>query len=386
MPRHFLPATAIILLTAILALSVASIANAQLPNPEPGTPATQPATITLWKDSAIGAIYNKATQSVAYGKKDKKGAYKIFLSDTLGNNEQPLTHAGWKSTCHQWAEEWHPSGDYLFCYIEKSGYVKEKGHKRKPVDATPGYGAYTDLWLVSRDGSKAWKLLDLPNSYNSGIIHSAISGDGTLFAWSERIKAPKFMDMNMAAGSYVIRIADFVFDSLPDGQAGVPRLTNIRTFQPGGVDACNELDGISKDKTTISFYSTFETKNLFATPIYTINILTGDIKRLTTESFAQAATYSPSGNSLVYMTGHQCDIFPLEVQGADWWIMNTDGTDKQRLTYMNVKNHPQSVNHYRLAGCISFMSENTFLGGVMTHPLGLTGYTVKVTFGEEPAK
>ncbi len=376
--RQFFLASITLPLIVLLVATYGSPANAQLPNTEPEI-SEAPSTITLWKDSAIGAIYNKATQSVAYGKKDKKGAYKIFLSDTLGNNEQPLTHAGWKSACHQWAEEWHPSGDYLFCYIEKADYVKEKGHKRKPVDATPGYGAYTDLWLVSRDGSKAWKLLDLPNSYNSGIIHSAISEDGTLFAWSERIKAPKFMDMNMAAGSYVIRVADFVFDSLP-------RLTNIRTFQPGGVDACNELDGISRDKTTISFYSTFETKNLFATPIYTINIGTGDIRRLTTESFAQAATYSPSGNRLVYMTGHRCDIFPLEVQGADWWIMNTDGTGKQRLTYMNVKNHPQSVNHYRLAGCITFMSDHAFLGGVMTHPLGLTGYTVKVTFEEEPAK
>ena len=331
------------------------------------------ATITIWKDSAIGAIYNKTTATVAYGKKDKQGYYKIFLSDSSGNNERQLTFPGWKTDRHQWAEEWDPSGKYLFCYIEKAEYVKEKIHKRKPVDATPGYGAFTDLWLVSRDGKQAWQLTDLPNTYNSGIIHSAISQDGKLFAWSERIKAPKFADMNMAAGSYVIKVADFVFDS-------VPRFTNIRTFQPGNVDAANELDGISNDNTTISFYSTYESKNLFATPIYTLNIITGEIKKLTTESFAQAATYTPDGKHLVYMTGAGCDIFPLQVQGADWYIMNTDGTNKQRLTFMNKKNHPQSVNKYRLAGCISFMSNDTFLGGVMTNPLGLTGYTVKVTF------
>ena len=80
------------------------------------------------------------------------------------------------------------------------------------------------------------------------------------------------------------------------------------------------------------------------------------------------------------MTGAGCAIFPFEIQGADWWIMNTDGTNKIRLTYMNVKNNPQSVNHYRLAGCMSFMSDNSFLGGVMVKPLGLIGYTVKVTF------
>jgi Tol biopolymer transport system component len=336
-------------------------------------------TITIWKDSAIGAIYNKATATVAYGKPDKTGCYKIYLSDSSGNNERALTFPGWKKDRHQWAEEWHPSGEFLFCYVEKADYVKEKGHKRKAVDAIPGYGAYTDLWLVTRDGSKAWPLTDLPNAYSSGIIHSAISDDGKMFAWSERIRSPKFTDMNMAAGSYVIRVADFVFDS-------VPHFENIRTFQPGNVDAANELDAISKDKTTIAFYSTFESKNLFATPVYTLNIVTGEIRKLTDESFAQAPTYTPSGNKIVYMTGAGCDIFPFEIQGADWWMMNPDGSNKQRLTWMNKKNHAHSVNHYRLAGCISFMTENTFLGGVMTKPLGLIGYTAKVTMRPVPRK
>lgn len=320
----------------------------------------------------MGAVYNKATASVAYGKKDKKGYYKIFISDSLGHNERPLSFPGWRSDRHQWPEEWHPSGKYLFCYVEKADYVKEKGHKRKPDDAIPGYGGYTDLWLITADGKQAWQLTNLPHNYHSGIIHSSISEDGTLFAWSERIKAPKFMDFNLMAGAYVFRVADFVFDS-------VPRFTNIRTFQPGDVLACNELESISPDKTTLSFYSTFETKNLFTTPIYTLNMNTGEIKRLTTESFAQAPAYTPGGKHFVYMTGHECDIFPMQIQGADWWMMNTDGSEKVRLTFMNKKNHPQSVNKYRLAGSISFMSDNTFLGGVMTFPFGLTGYTVKVT-------
>lgn len=330
-------------------------------------------TITLWKDSAIGAIYNKPSATVAYGKPDKKGHYKIYLSDSAGNNERRLTFAGWREDRHQWAEEWHPNGEYLFCYVEKPEYVKEKGHKRKSVDAIPGYGAYTDLWIIRRDGSKAWQLTNLPNKYSSGIIHSAISPDGKLFGWSERIGAPKFGDMMLAAGSYVFKIADIVLDS-------VPHLENIRTFQPGGIAATNEMDAISPDNKMIAFYSTFESKNLFATPVYTLNMETGEIKKLTTESFAQAPTYTPDGKHIVYMTGAGCDIFPFEIQGADWWIMNTDGSGKTRLSWMNKKNHPHSVNHYRLAGCLSFMSENTFLGGIMTKPLGLIGYTAKVTF------
>lgn len=349
----------------IIILCLSAVAQAQ-----------QAATITLWKDSAIGAIYNKPTATVAYGKPDKKGVYHIYLSDTLGNNEKPLTCPAWDANRHQWAEEWDPTGQYLFCYVEKADYAPEKGHKRIPDDAIPGYGGYTDLWLIKRDGSQAWQLTNQPNNYTHGVCHGTISDDGTMFAWTERIKAPKFLDMNLMAGAYVFKVANVTYGP-------TPTLSNIRTFKPGDKLAGGEVESISPDKTTIAFYSTFESKNLFATPLYTLNINTGKITKLTTESFSQCPTFTPNGKHMVYMTGQGCDIFPFQVQGADWWIMNTDGTGKQRLTFMNKKGHPQSANKYQLAGSLSFMGSNSFLGGVMDKPLGLIGHTVKVIFSAE---
>ena len=75
------------------------------------------------------------------------------------------------------------------------------------------------------------------------------------------------------------------------------------------------------------------------------------------------------------MTSYECGIFPFQIQGSDWWIMNTDGNDKEHLTYMNKRNSTQFVNKYRVAGSISFISDNSLLGGVMTKPLSLTGYS-----------
>ena len=282
-----------------------------------------------------------------------------------------MTYAGWDPNRHQWAEEWYPSGDYLFCYVEKTAYVAETEHTRVPDDAIPGYGAYTDIWLLKRDGSQAWQLTNLPNNYDNGVIHGAISLDGLKFAWSQRVMAPQLFDLNLAAGSYEIKYADFSLTP-------TPAFSGIQTFKPGGIEATNELEGISNDHTYITFYSTFESKNLVATPIYSINTLTGAISKLTTESFSQTPTFTPSGNKIVYMTGQNCDIFPFEVQGADWWMMNTNGSNKLRVTKMNVANDPQSVNHYRLAGSLSFVTDSIFYGGVMSNPYGLTGYTVKV--------
>ena len=50
----------------------------------------------------------------------------------------------------------------------------------------------------------------------------------------------------------------------------------------------------------------------------------------------------------------------LAIARRDWWIMQTDGSDKRRLTFMNVRNHVQSVNRFRLAGTVSFISNTSF--------------------------
>jgi tricorn protease-like protein len=112
-----------------------------------------------------------------------------------------------------------------------------------------------------------------------------------------------------------------------------------------------------------------------------MDIESGVIKELTTESFAQAPTFTPDGKSIVYMTGAGADIFPWQLQGADWWIMNVDGSDKRRLTFMNLRGHAQSVNRFRLAGSLSFVSDTTFFGDVMTQSLGLVGKIVRVDCG-----
>ncbi len=340
---------------------------------DPDNDGTSYAYMEVYKDNAMGVIYNQSTNSVAYNKPDGDGTYKIYISNYDGTGEVQLTYPGWASNRHQWAEEWDPTGQYLYCYVEKTDYVTETGHTRIPEDAIPGYGAYTDLWIIKRDGSQAWQMTNLPNDYNHGIIHGAISNDGTMFAWTERIQAPVFLDLNLAAGAYVFKVADVSLGSNPV-------FSNIRIFQPNGELAGGEVESISPSKTDILIYSTFESHNLVATPIYRIDLASGNTTKLTTESFSQAPTYTPNGQKIVYMTGAYCDIFPGQVQGADWWIMDANGSNKKRLTYMNMKDHPQSVNSYRLAGTLSFINDSTFIGGVMTQSLGLVGYSALVKF------
>jgi hypothetical protein len=45
---------------------------------------------------------------------------------------------------------------------------------------------------------------------------------------------------------------------------------------------------------------------------------------------------------------------------------------------MNVRGDPHSVNRFRLAGSLSFVSDTEFFGDVMTQSLGLVGKIVRV--------
>jgi hypothetical protein len=329
--------------------------------------AEQRCTVADFKtDGSIGGRWNAATQTLAYSRPAADGHFQAYLSDANGDFERPLHYASWPTDRHQFVVDWHPAGNYLFVEVEKPD------HPGSSDDAIPGYGAYTDLWLITRDAAQAWKLFDLPNDYDHAITHGASTPDGKRFTFTERVKAPDLLDLNLAAGSYVFNVADFV-----DGAA--PHFANLGTWQPGNVDQGGEVDGFASDDATIAFYSTFVTQDLFTSRIYTWNLATNSILELTHDSFAQAPRYTPDGTRLVYMTGSQADIFPLQLQGADWWSVRPDGTDARRLTFMNKWNSPQSVNQYRLAGVLSFDSNVSFYGDVMTQPLGLTGKIVKVT-------
>lgn len=319
---------------------------------------------------AIGNKWNAATQTLAYGRVRANGYFATYLSDVDGRDSRRLSYAGWRDDRNQFPAAWYPDGRYLVMTVEKAE------HPSSSVSATPGYGGYSDYWLVTRDGSKAWKLVDLPDDAAHAITHAAFSPDGSKFVWTERIKAPNFFSLNRFVGAYEFNVANFV-----DGPQ--PHLADVHSVIPGGGDQGGEVESIAADDHTIAFWSTYVTHNVFASRIYTMDTATGRIRQLTTQSWSQVPTLTPDGRHIIYDTGEGADIFPWSLQGADWWIMDLDGSHKRRLTYMNVRNSPQSLDKFMLAGSLSFLSAYSFLGDVMTQSLGLTGKIVRMTVKPE---
>jgi Tol biopolymer transport system component len=237
------------------------------------------AMVDFGSDGRIGAKWNAATRTIAFGRPHKDGHYQAFTADADGAQERRVAFAAWRDDRHQFPAAWHPAGELLAMLVEQNE------HERSSVDAIPGYGAYTDYWIVTRDGSRAWKIHALPDGYDHAITHAAFSPDGSKFAWTERVKG-RACGLNLFAGAHAFKVADFVL-------APEPHVENVRTILPGNVEQGGEIESIANDNRTIAFYSTFVSKNLFASRIYTMDIESGAIQELTSESFAQAPTFTP---------------------------------------------------------------------------------------------
>lgn len=260
---------------------------------------------------------------------------------------------------------YHPSGKYII-------FVSEKPfHEGSHVTAIPGFGGFSDIWVMTPDGKKAWKVFETRNDINDGIIAPKFSHDGKHVVWVERTKSPHPLVQKEFFGLWVITTADFIID-----ENGTPKLVNIKKFDPDG-EAFYETYGYSPDDKRIIFCSNYNVRFWWSCGIFTIDTVTGkDIKQLTTNDYNEHATYTPDGKHILWMTNTCADK-----QGTDWWIMNTDGSKKQRLTYFNEPTNPEYNGHKKWACYGSFSPDGkSFVGGAQTSLLKQEGLIYKVDF------
>jgi Tol biopolymer transport system component len=302
--------------------------------------------IELFRLQGEGVEWSPDGKSVAYDCKHKDGYYNIHLCGPDGTNDRCLTtldnglphrHAG--------SPAWHPSGRYIAFAAEK------KVHGGHSIEAIPGFGGRSDIWVMKADGSKAWPLTNLPDNRKDGVIIPKFSHDGKKLVWAQSYDNGKWFQPRQ----WEIQVGDFI--ETPDG----PRLKNVRTFQPAG-PAFYETYGFSADDRRIIFDSDFKHSGFFVTQIYTIDAETGaDLKTLADNGcYNEHASYTPDGRHIIWMTSKD-----NKNHGTDWWIMRSDGSNKRRLTHFNQEGYPEGDRRPTYA-CLGHFAPNgkQFLGGI----------------------
>ena len=266
---------------------------------------------------------------IAFDKKGEDGYYDIYTMNSDGSDEKCLTcnHPDLPNK-NIGQPAWHPTGKYIVMQVEK------KNHKKvHSLRTNPGSGHFNDIWLLNVRTGDATLLFEVPNDKNHGILHPHFSNNGTKLSWSEMYEEPNIFIKDKVFGYWKLKVADFVIKS------GMPELKNIREFQPGD-SAFYENHGFSADGTKLIFSSNFKKgiQVLQRNDIYVMELGDKSVIQLTNESYNEHAIYSPDGKKIVWMSNKD-NIN----RGTDYWIMNSDGSGKQRLTYFNKPGH----SHYK---------------------------------------
>jgi Tol biopolymer transport system component len=288
-----------------------------------------PISYQVFQKDAFGADWSKASGLLAYNAKGGDGRYHIYTVKPDGAN--PVQLGVDSPTFPQrttGTPVWSPSGQFIAFVAEKSD------HPGNSVPATPGWGSYSDLWVANADGSHAWQLTDVATDKDHGTIIPEFSPDGRLLEWTERTKVPKILNPNRFAGYWEIKVANFDI-----GQDGTPSLSDVRTVSPPG-DAFNETGGFSPDSSSLVFTSDFENHNFWHNQIYRLDLKSGATTRLTKgDSYNEHPRYTPDGQVL-WMTSTDNPS-----HGTDWWTMNPDGSNPQRLSDFNADDNARVFGH-----------------------------------------
>jgi Tol biopolymer transport system component len=225
---------------------------------------------------------------------------------------------------HNGQPAWHPSGDYIV-FQSQNPNLGGPDHF-----ANVGKGINNNLWVTIGDGSKFWQLTDVRQGM--GVLHSHFSNDGKKLTWAERIGKGE------GWGDWAIMVADFVVDK------NGPRLENKKMYHPGGKGAIfYETHGFSPDDEKILFSSNIGGNAVYAIDIWTLDLETEKLTQLTNtkDVWDEHAHYWPDGKKILWISseGYPFPKSPTNNWGAwlsaDYWMMNADGSDKQRLTYFN---------------------------------------------------
>jgi Tol biopolymer transport system component len=303
--------------------------------------------VTLFRDSALDVMWSPADSNmICYSVKGKDSYYDLHIATPDRKKDVCITcdHPALPNR-HIANPSWHPSGKWLLSVVEK------KEHPRSSTNALPGFGAYCDIWLIAADGTKAYKLVEIPNDFDHGVIAPRFSPDGKQIVWTDRFRRPGILNAERHFGFWTVKLADFTW-----GTDSIPSVSTPKDLFPG-YHSFIECYGFSPDGKKIIFCGSFATKSAWTSQLFTMNIDGTGLQQITqgeqgTGDYNEHGSYSPDGKKIIWMSNKD-----NKNKGTDWWIMNSDGTNKKRLTFFNIPGDPMYVGKARWTGYASWSPE-----------------------------
>ncbi len=298
-----------------------------------------------WSQANNLIVFNELRPGRAFTDKID-GTYEIFTMKPDGTGGRCLTEKAPAelSGFHKCQPYWHPSGQYII-------FTAQNEHTRPTeynMDSFPGIGHNHDVWIMSSDGERYWRITN--NPANWGVIRPSFSHDGKLVYWNEEysmeahpgVGSPWKKEKNPKGeewGLWRIKLADVAF------AAGGPRLTGLRTVNINDIHAGFRLiegSGFTRDDKHLIWEAanTQETSGqMWWGDVYVSDLKGGALQRLTRTAPLHQGNenmeYSPDGKYIAWSYHDN----PEPGKKVEIWLMRSDGSGAVQLTFFNKVGH-----------------------------------------------
>jgi Tol biopolymer transport system component len=304
---------------------------------------------------------------VVFDRLNADGFYDVYTCRLDGSDLKPITEG--KKGINQ-----RNNGNAIF---DRSGrfilFVSEEtehfGKLMKRL-GDPGIGLFSNFYATDLDGRQFWKLTDIPIKKKLGdrtpsmaSVNPVFSPDGSRFVWTERYAEGG----NHNWGRWRLKVASFV---VSDGR---PVLRSERVlFTPKKGNYVSAMDFLDERRLVVA--GNLDGQHEYGMDQYVYDIQRGSLLPLTRTSEVWEEDSSVAANDqIVYMTNAD-SRYKFNFRRADWpsqpvereyYVMDPDGSSKERLTYFNDPAAPEHQNHRILVAASDVSPDGRHLAGTM---------------------
>lgn len=300
------------------------------------------------------------------------GTFQIYVGNTGStsltciSNKETKGNAGglyrsWDKR-HKVMAQWHPSGQYIICGVEKEFYNE---HLYTPYSLLLGWiqsGLWLDIWAVRPDGTEWFILAPL----EKGMTGPAFTPDGSQAVYADALK-----DSDLTKdvfGKWRLQLVDFNI------AGDSPSFRNKRDISPDGARWL-EPGNFSPDGKSLLFNSDIGMENAEGQDQYILDITSGEVTNLTNSPkiWDEHGIYSPSGEKIIFMSSYPYRDDPnayktLSIK-TEFMIMNRDGSNLEQLTHFREDGYPES--HEGIASTAYFSKDGS---KIFAHSLEFPDY------------